>query len=144
VSIIAWGALAEGFLTGNFHRGMTTPPPGAKFWVAKEEEMFSWKRLATERNWNTFDILAQIAAERKRSVVQIALRWLLDSGTCDVALFGADRVEQVEENLAVSEFRLTGEEVRRLREVSEHPHPYPINFYDIFCRRESEFYGGLR
>ena len=37
--------------------------------------------------------------------------------------------------------------MRRLRDldkVSEVPAPYPMNFLNFFCRRESEFYGGLR
>ncbi len=44
----------------------------------------------------------------------------------------------------MADFKLSEEGVRELREISEPPHPYPINFYDLFYRKESPDYGGLR
>ena len=51
---------------------------------------------------------------------------------------------QFEQNLEVSEIELSDAEMAELRNASELPHPYPNSFWDPFCYRESEFYGGLR
>jgi len=145
VATIGWGVVAEGFVCGKYDRSMMNAPEGKRiFEVAKQGEMFSWERLATDRNWDTIDVIREIAEKHNRTMANVAVRWILDAGFCEVALLGASRVEQFENNMEVMDFKLTDEEIRRLTETSELPHPYPINFYDIFCRKDSEFYGGLR
>ncbi len=99
VSIIAWGIMAEGFLAGKYKRGDKEPASGAKMWAAKPGEMFSWERLAIDRNWDVIDALKRIGEKHNRSIANIAIRWLLDSGACDVALVGASRIEQLENNM---------------------------------------------
>lgn len=144
VSIIAWGALAQGFLTGKYKREDTKPDPNSRFKYFKENEMSSFKLLSSERNWNLLDIISSIAKKYNSSVPNVAIRWLLQSGNCDVVLLGGSKVEQYTETFKAVELNLTVSEVKQLREASELLHPYPITFYDLFCRRESEFYGGLR
>jgi aryl-alcohol dehydrogenase-like predicted oxidoreductase len=144
VSIIAWGAMAEGFLSGKYRRGAVEPAPNAKMWVALKGEMFSWQRLAHERNWNVIDVLARVAERHGRSIPNIAIRWLLDDATADVILVGAGNLEQFENNLQALRFSLTPDEANELREVSEHSHPYPMSFYELFCYHNSKYYGGLR
>ena len=143
VSIIAWGALGIGFLTGKYRRGDEAPVAGARLWAAKDDEMFSWQRLANDRNWATLDELSRIADLHDQTISNVAMRWLLQSGTCDVVLLGATRMEQFISNMDVVNFRLTDQDMHDLTTVSEQSHPYPINFYDIFCRRESDLYGGI-
>ena len=41
------------------------------------------------------------------------------------------------------DLELSEAEMRELQEISELPAPYPMNFWNTFCYRESEFYGGL-
>ena len=144
VSIIVWGALGIGFLTGKYRRGDEEPVAGARLWAAKDEEMFSWQRLANEQSWATLDELSRIAKLHDQTIPNVAMRWLLQSGKADVVLLGATRLEQFNSNMDVVNFRLTDQDMQDLTTVSEQPHPYPINFYDIFCRRESALYGGLR
>lgn len=145
VSVLVWGAVAEGFLCGKYRRGNEAAQnPSPKMLMAKDTEMNSWKNLAIDRNWDTIEVIAEIAEKRNRSFANIAVRWLLDAGTSDVLLLGASKIEQVKNNLETMDFQLTEEEVARLREVSEPPHPYPNCFYDLFCYEDSEFYGGLR
>jgi aryl-alcohol dehydrogenase-like predicted oxidoreductase len=73
VSIIAWGAMAEGFLTGEYRRGASEPAPDAKMRVALKEKMFSWERLAHERNWNVVEALARVAERHGRSIPSIGV-----------------------------------------------------------------------
>ena len=144
VSVIAWGALAQGFLTGRYRRGDRAPRPGARIAESKDSESSSWKNLAVERNWNTLENMDRIAKECQTSVPNVALAWLLQSGTCDVALLGPSKVEQFQDNLAGIALALSDEQMRELTKSSEPDHPYPNNFWDLFCFRGSEFYGGLR
>ena len=143
VSIIAWGALAQGFLTGRYRRDMAAAA-GSRFEIMEDGESSSWKNLAVDRNWATLDVLDQIAKAHDKSVANVATRWLLQAGNCDVALLGASRLQQFEDLLAVNLFRLDDDQMERLNRVSEIPRSYPHNFLDLFCRRESPFYGGLR
>ena len=144
ISIIAWSPLAQGFLTGRYRRGTKGPPPNSRFDLKKDNESTSWKRLAIERNWATLDVLDRIAERHGKKIANVALRWVLQADVCDVALAGFSRLEQFSDLLETLNFQLSDEEVDELREVSELPHPYPNNFLDLFCRRESPFYGGLR
>lgn len=144
VSLVAWGVLAQGFLTGRYRRGAKDPGASSRFDVMKDTESTSWKNLAMERNWATLDTLACITRRHGKTISNVATRWVLQAGTCDVALAGFSRLEQFLNNLEVMGFQLSDEEMQELRKVSEQPHPYPINFLDLFCRQESKFYGGLR
>lgn len=94
VSIIAWGALALGFLTGRYSRGETRIDPKSKFNLMKDTEMCSFRLLANERNWNVLDILGDIAKKYNSSITNVAIRWLLQSGNCDVVLLGGSKIQQ--------------------------------------------------
>lgn len=144
VSIIAWGVLAQGFLTGRYRRGSESPVSGSIFEIMKEGESSSWEKLAVERNWATLDVLARIAESHETTIPNVVMRWMLQVGTCDVALMGFSRLEQFSDLLRTLNFRLSDEEIEELKEISKLPQPYPVNFLNLFCRRESEFYGGLR
>jgi len=145
VSIIAWGPLAEGFLSGRYQRGADGPIPGtAMATEAKETEMSSWKNLAIDRNWDTLDVLARVAETHGTTIPNAARRWLLQSGMCDVVLLGGSKPEHYQESMEILKFCLSETEVEELKAVSELPYPYPRCFYELFCLHESEFYGGLR
>ena len=145
VSIIAWGALAEGFLTERYRQDRR-PQPGTKLAgdVFKPGEMCEWDKLAIDRNWKTLYLLGDIAASHDTTIPIVAIRWLLQSGACDVTLLGGSRLEHYVSNLEAAELELRDDEVERINESSKLPAPYPISFYDLFCRTDSEFYGGLR
>ena len=46
--------------------------------------------------------------------------------------------------LGIEDFELAPEDMDALNAVSTLPPCYPTNFLDLFCRKESAFYGGLR
>jgi aryl-alcohol dehydrogenase-like predicted oxidoreductase len=143
ITIIAWGVLAQGFLSGRYGPG-DRPPPGSRFELAKAAESSAWSRLAIERNWAMLGEVQVIARERGTTVPNVATRWLLQAGSCDVALLGGSSGDQFRENLEAMSFRLSAEEVDRLRLVSEPDRPYPVNFQTLFGRRDSPFYGNMR
>jgi aryl-alcohol dehydrogenase-like predicted oxidoreductase len=93
VSTIAYNPLAGGLLTGKHRSG--APEPGTRFDANK---------AYLDRYWNEVNLeavrkLETIAAEAGRSLVSLALNWLLHHTPIDCVVLGASRLEQLEENL---------------------------------------------
>lgn len=144
VSIIAWGALAQGFLCGVYRRGDTAPRPGSGIAGSEDTEPSSWNKLATEKNWRLLDILERVAQERGCKPSAVALRWMLQAGEADVILLGGSRESQFVDSYPALHFELSASEIDELTEASQPPLYYPNAFLDLFCLKESPFYGGLR
>ena len=144
VSIIAWGVFAQGFLTGRYHRGDERPASPTRFDTMKEGESSSWERLSVEKNWEIINTLERIAKKHGKTLPVVAARWMFQGSACDVALLGASRLDQFTNILDTLTFELSTDDVEELNNVSEPQYPYPRNFLEIFCKRESELYGGLR
>ena len=144
VGIIAWGALAQGFLSGRYERHSIGPDRGSRIESTLSSEPSSWGRLATDRNWGVIDSIREIALAHDVRPGLVALRWLLDVGKCDVAIVGGSTVEQIHSLMQASSISLTREEVQSLTMRSAPDPSYPTSFYDLFCYRHSPFYGGHR
>lgn len=146
VSIIVWGALAHGFLSGAQKRGDKAPVEGSRLSgsVMNDGESTSWKYLANEKNWAILDRLQSMVALTERTIPNLAMRWLLQCGNCEVVLMGGEKIEYYQAYLDMLKFRLTDDEMNELTRVSAPCPSYPTNFQNLFCRREGELYGGLR
>jgi aryl-alcohol dehydrogenase-like predicted oxidoreductase len=98
--------LASGLLTGKYKRG--EPPPegtrmaamGARFAAAMTEEAF-----------DKVEALTAWAAERGKSVLDLAFAWLLGHPVVSSVIAGATRSEQVHANAAAGAWTLTPAEV---------------------------------
>jgi 1-deoxyxylulose-5-phosphate synthase len=93
VSTVVYNPLAGGLLTGKHKSG--APEPGTRFDANK---------AYLDRYWNQVNLeavtrLETIAAEAGRSLVSLALNWLLHHTPIDCVVLGASRLEQLEENL---------------------------------------------
>jgi len=129
VGIIPWSPLAGGWLTGRVTRESVAAESGSRVeWAEK----IGWKATsfsghANDKNFAIVDTLQQIAKETKRSVAQVALRWLLQKPGVTSPIIGARNVEQLKNNLAATSFTLTDEQMTALDKVSEIESPYPWN-----------------
>ena len=139
-----WGAYAQGFLTGRYTRDMKQPPEGSRITMSKPGESSSWERLAVDRVWTTQDTMRDIGERHGKSLANVAMAWMLQAGTCDVALMGAYQLEQFENGLGVLDLKLDDGEMEELRLVSTLEVPYPMSFWNAFCYHDSEYYGGIR
>ncbi|MGB2896847.1 MAG: aldo/keto reductase [Anaerolineales bacterium] len=112
VTITAWSPLASGLLTGKFHKDpeiLNKTPLGRRMQLRREIERSRPLILALE----------EIASEYDATPAQIALNWLIHfQGDAVVAIPGASKVKQAEENARVMKFRLSNEEMTRLDELS--------------------------
>lgn len=94
VSTVCYNPLAGGLLTGKHAR--QAPRAGSRF---------ARNKVYVDRYWNddqhdAVEALAQVAAREGRSLIAVALHWLLCHTAADCVLLGASSVEQLRENLA--------------------------------------------
>jgi aryl-alcohol dehydrogenase-like predicted oxidoreductase len=106
VSSVVYNPLAGGLLTGKQPR--EAPLAGTRF---------DKNQLYLGRYWHSacFDAvgeLQQVAQRAGRSMVSLALNWLLHHTAADCLILGASRIEQLEDNLqAMNDGPLAGETV---------------------------------
>jgi aryl-alcohol dehydrogenase-like predicted oxidoreductase len=74
----------------------------------------------------------EIAGETGRSHSQIALNWLLQRPTVTSVIFGARNEEQLRDNLAAADWKLSDEQVKKLDAASAvtpiYPYWHQMNF----------------
>ena len=97
VSSIVYNPLAGGLLTGKHRKETITP--GTRF----DNNKLYQDRYWHERYFEAVEELRQIARHAGRSLVSLALNWLLHHTPSDVVILGASSLTQLNENLAASE-----------------------------------------
>jgi aryl-alcohol dehydrogenase-like predicted oxidoreductase len=112
VTIIAWGPLASGVLSGKFHHDAQVL---ANTRIGRRRRA----QARLERSRELVAVLEEIAAARQVSAAQVALNWLIHfHGETVVAIPGASKVKHAQEAAGVMAFRLTDVEMGRLDQVS--------------------------
>lgn len=108
ITLVAWGALADGLLTGKFAEN-------AKFSDDDHRSrMPEFKGDVFLENLRSVALLEQLAASRGYQVSQLALRWVLDYAKVTCSLFGAKTDSQVTQNLGADGWKLTAEELAKI------------------------------
>uniref|UniRef100_A0A831WZT2 Aldo/keto reductase n=1 Tax=Thermorudis peleae TaxID=1382356 RepID=A0A831WZT2_9BACT len=111
LGIIPYSPLAGGFLTGKYRPGEPVPPG------VRGHDNPSWQqRWLTARNFRVLAVLEAFAAERGRSVGELALAWLVAQPVVSSVIAGATSPEQVESNVRAGEWRLSTEELEELEQ----------------------------
>jgi aryl-alcohol dehydrogenase-like predicted oxidoreductase len=119
LGVLPWSPLSGGFLTGKYRRGQTAPE-GAR------RTRFQFPPIADEeRGYDAVEALDEIARRRGASIPQIALAWLLAQPGVTSVIIGANKMEQLEDNLKAADIELSSEEIERLSATTA-PRPlYP-------------------
>lgn len=106
VATIVYNPLAGGLLTGK--QQSSAPLPGTRF----DKNQAYLDRYWHDANFEALQELDAIAREAKRSLVSLALNWILHHSPADAVILGASRLAHLEENLrAVDEGPLPAEAV---------------------------------
>jgi aryl-alcohol dehydrogenase-like predicted oxidoreductase len=95
VSTVVYNPLAGGLLTGKQSR--ERPAAGTRF----DNNQMYLDRYWHPAYFDAVDRLAEIAGRAGRSMVDLALNWLLFHTATDCVILGASRIEQLEETLGV-------------------------------------------
>jgi aryl-alcohol dehydrogenase-like predicted oxidoreductase len=127
LGVIPWSPLGGGFLSGKYRRD-ERPPQGSRIADAVESMEEHWARRATERNWETLEVVGEISSESGKSYAQISLNWLLRQEDVTAPIIGAHTMEQLEDNLGAIGWELSEKQVDRLSEASAIEEVYPYRF----------------
>ncbi len=116
--LLVWSPLAGGLLSGKFSRDNQTPADSRR-------SSFDFPLVDKERTWKILDVMAPIAEAHGCTAARVALAWLLAKPVVTSVIIGAKRRDQLEDNLAAVELKLSAEEMAQLDAVSALPPEYP-------------------
>ncbi len=116
--LLVWSPLAGGLLSGKFSRE-NQKPEGSR------RSEFDFPLVDRERTWKILDAMAPIAKAHNCSAARISLAWLLTKPVVTSVIIGAKRLDQLRDNLAAVDVKLTEDEIKQLDEVSALPPEYP-------------------
>jgi aryl-alcohol dehydrogenase-like predicted oxidoreductase len=112
VSIVSWGPLASGLLTGKFHKDPKTldrTPFGRRLRL----------RNQIERARPLIEAMDEISLRNQVTIAQVALNWLVYfNGETVLAIPGASKVHQAREAAGAMRFKLNEADMATLDEVS--------------------------
>src|SRR3984885_5638704 len=118
VGLLVWSPLAGGLLSGKYKRG----EQGAE---GVRRKNFDFPPVNKERAFNILDTLHPMAEAKRQSVAQLALALLLHQSVVTSVIIGANKMEQLEDNLKSVDVQFTAEELKQLDAVSKLPVEYP-------------------
>jgi len=110
LGVISYSPLGGGFLTGRYSEDTT--PDSKRAATTKT-------RYYKERNFRIVEALTEIATDQEATVAQVALAWVLTRDTITAPIIGVNSVEQLKENLASLELKLSEDAINRLNESSD-------------------------
>jgi len=116
--LLVWSPLAGGLLSGKFSRE-NQKPEGTR------RSEFDFPIVDKERTWRILDVIKPIAEAHNCSAARISLAWLLTKPFVTSVIIGAKRPDQLTDNLAAVDLKLTSDELKQLDEVSQLPPEYP-------------------
>jgi aryl-alcohol dehydrogenase-like predicted oxidoreductase len=120
LGILVWSPLAGGLLSGKYGRGVDAPAGSRHLSEWDEPPVHDENQL-----YDTIDVLVEIGASRGVSAAQIALAYVVAKSAVTSVIVGARAEQQLADNLASAELRLTDDEMSRLDVVSAQPLRYP-------------------
>jgi aryl-alcohol dehydrogenase-like predicted oxidoreductase len=120
VGALIWSPLGWGRLTGKLRRGLPKPEVSRLHKTAE-----NGPPVDDEYLYRVVDAIDAVAKETGKSVLQIALNWLLQRPTVASVIIGARNEEQLKQNLESTGWNLTPEQVAKLDAASDVTPIYP-------------------
>jgi aryl-alcohol dehydrogenase-like predicted oxidoreductase len=108
VGVIAYNPLAGGFLSGKY-QAKEPPPAGTRFTLGKTGDLYR-ERYWQQAQFEAVEHLKAYFGPRGRSLVQVAVAWVLAQPGVTSAIVGASRPEQLGDSLAAVDLTLEAEE----------------------------------
>ena len=117
VGLMVWSPLAGGLLSGKYSRHAET----------KEGRRvnFDFPPVNKEKAFDIIDVMRKVADDKGVTVAQIALAWLLHQSAVSSVIIGANKPEQLADNLNSVNIKLDDSELKELDEVSKLSPEYP-------------------
>jgi aryl-alcohol dehydrogenase-like predicted oxidoreductase len=105
VGLLPYFPLASGLLTGKYRR--EDIPPGTRLATPRPHE----SAFLAAANWTLIEALDRYCRECGRSLLELAVSWLLSKPVVASVIAGATKPEQLEANAAAARWRLTADEL---------------------------------
>jgi aryl-alcohol dehydrogenase-like predicted oxidoreductase len=110
LGVLPYFPLASGLLTGKYRRGEPAPD-GTRLSMLPEERA---SRVMSDENFDQVDQLAAFAAERDRTLLELAFAWLAVQPALTSVIAGATKPEQVAANVAAVDWTLSDADLSQL------------------------------
>jgi aryl-alcohol dehydrogenase-like predicted oxidoreductase len=118
VAVLPWSPLAGGLLSGKFD-------PDKKGPADARRASFDFPPVDQERLPRVLAALRKVSEATGASVARVALAWHLTRPFVTSVILGAKKKEQLVDNLAAADLRLSDEHVQLLDKASALPAEYP-------------------
>jgi aryl-alcohol dehydrogenase-like predicted oxidoreductase len=128
LGLMVWSPLAGGYLSGKYRSGAGEGRRAG----------FDFPPVDAARGDKVLDAMEPVAAAHGVSMAQVALAWLLQRPEVTSIIAGAKRPDQLADNLAATELRLSAEQVAALDAASALPREYP----GWMIERQAEYRSG--
>lgn len=123
LGLMVWSPLAGGLLSGKYNRN-------TEFTEGRRAK-FDFPPVKLDKAFDIIDVMEVIANEKGVTVAQIALAWLLHQPAVTSVIVGANRPEQLTDNINAVNVQLTSDELQKLDEVSKLTPEYPNWMIDM-------------
>ena len=113
LGVIPYSPLAGGFLTGKYRKDGPRPESVRAGGVLD--------KYGNERGYAVIDALEEIGNAHGKTVAQTALAWQLSNPVITAPIIGANNPEQLKDLLGATGYRLSGDEMKRLNDLTKYP-----------------------
>ena len=113
LGLLPYFPLASGMLTGKYSR-LGGKPAGR----LTDNFLRLGDTFMTERNFEIVEDLEAFAKERGRTLLGLAISWLLANPLVSSVICGATKPEQVEQNIMASGWAMTSEDLARIDQIT--------------------------
>jgi aryl-alcohol dehydrogenase-like predicted oxidoreductase len=135
IGIMVWSPLAGGFLSGKYSRENPQGDGGRL-------TGFDILPFDRDRGYTLIDVLKEIASNHNASPSQVAIAWLLNRPAVASVLIGANKIGQLEDNLAAANLKLTSDESSKLDDLTKpaaiYPNWFNTNIFDQQAKKALE------
>ncbi len=120
VGIQVWSPIAGGLLSGKFRKGKPDPKVSRHLSGWSEPPIYNQDRL-----YNIIETLAVIGEKHKVSAAQVTLAWIASRPGVASVIVGARNEEQLNDNLASAQLKLSVDEIKAIEDAGRPNQPYP-------------------
>jgi aryl-alcohol dehydrogenase-like predicted oxidoreductase len=119
IGLLPYFPLASGLLTGKYRRDDI--PAGTRLASPRAHEAV----FRSDANWSLIEKLDRYCVERGRSLLELAISWLLSEPIVSSVIAGATKPDQLEQNVSAARWELTASELADIDRLSEFS-PSPV------------------
>ena len=100
IGVIPYNPIAGGLLSGK-HARSAPPPEGSRFTLGTAAQNYQ-DRYWHEREFDTVEVLGELAGQAGVSLVTLAVAWVLANPAVTAPIIGASRPDQLDDSLAAA------------------------------------------